>query len=210
MKGTPMRPISSLTITVLLSVCASTASADGFYLKAFGGVSTVGDTDVSISTGGTDTDVSFGGGSTFGGAVGYTYPGSSLSAELEYTYRTGDSDTGATAGGDFASTTVMVNAVYSLGQTGAITPYVGGGLGLITEIDFDVPGGGGEVEYNDRGGFAAQLFAGASIDITERTSVYGELRYFDGGSRTLTSDGGATLDADYSTIDILFGASFKF
>lgn len=208
-----MRHINSLTLATVIATCASSAIAEGFYLKAYGGLSTVGDTDVAISTGGTDPGVSFGGGSTFGGAVGYTYPGTSLSAELEFTYRSGDSDTGATAGGDFASTALMVNAVYALGQTGAITPYVGGGLGLITEIDFDVPGGGGgggEVEYNDRGGLAAQLFAGASYAITERTALYGELRYFDAGSRTLSADGGAALDADYSTIDILFGASFRF
>ncbi|MEO9825639.1 MAG: outer membrane beta-barrel protein [Paracoccaceae bacterium] len=204
-----MRHIPSLTLAAFIT-SSSAAFAEGFYIKAFGGVSTVGETDVSISTGGTDTDVSFGSGSSFGGAVGYVYPGTSLAAELEFTYRSGDSDAGATVGGDFASTALMLNAVYSLGQTGAITPYVGGGLGLVTEIDFDVPGGGGEVEYNDRGGLAGQIFAGASYAITERTSVYGEVRYFDAGSRTLTADGGATLNADYSTIDILFGASFKF
>lgn len=204
-----MRHISSLTLAALLAT-TSGAFAEGFYFKAYGGLSNIGVTDVSISTGGTDTDVSFGGGSVFGGSVGYTYPGTSLSAELEYTYRTGDSDSGATAGGDFASTSVMVNAVYSLGQTGAFTPYVGGGLGLVTEIDFDVPDGGGEIEFNDRGGLAGQIFAGASYAITERTSLFGEVRYFDGGSRTLTSEGGATLEADYSTIDILFGASLRF
>ena len=205
-----MRHIYSLTLAALIASCANAALAENFYLKAYGGVSTVGDTDVTLSGGGTDTDVSFGGGSTFGGAFGYSYPGAALSAELEYTYRSGDSDSGATAGGDFASTSVMVNAIYSLGQTGAITPYIGGGIGLVTEIDFDVPGGGGEVEYNDRGGLAGQFFAGASYAITERTAVYGEVRYFDAGSRTLTADGGATLDADYSTIDILFGARFRF
>lgn len=205
-----MRHILSLPLAALIASSASAALADNFYVKAYGGVSSIGDTDVTISTGGTDSDVSFGSGSTFGGAVGYGYPGTALSAELEFTYRSGDSDTGATAGGDFASTSVMVNAVYSLGQTGAFTPYIGGGLGLVTEIDFDVPSGGGEIEFNDRGGLAGQIFAGASYSITDRTSVYGELRYFDAGSRTLSSEGGATLDADYATIDILFGASLRF
>ncbi|NNE88258.1 MAG: porin family protein [Silicimonas sp.] len=205
-----MQLIPCLTLAALIATSASTAKAEGFYIKAYGGVSNIGETDITILGGGTDTDVSFGSGTTFGGSVGYTYPGTSLSAELEYTYRSGDSDTGTTADGDFASTALMVNAVYALGQTGAITPYVGGGLGVLTEIDFDVPSGGGEVEYSDRGGLAGQLFTGASYAITERTSVFGQIRYFDAGSRTLTSDGGATLDTDYSTIDVTFGASFRF
>ena len=204
-----MRHIPSLTLAALIA-SSSAALAEGFYLKAFGGVSTIGDTDVTLSTGGTDTNVSFGSGTTFGGSFGYRYPGTSLAAEVEFTYRSGDSDMGATAGGDFASTALMVNAVYTLGQTGAITPYVGGGLGVITEIDFDVPGGGGETEYNARSGLAGQIFVGASYAITTRTSVFGELRYFDGGARTLATDSGATLDADYSTTYILFGARLQF
>ncbi len=196
-----------ITIFAALVFAATPALADdsGFYLKAFGGASSLSDTDVTIGAT-TETDVGFGSGTLAGGAFGYAYADSPLAAELEFTYRSGDSEDGATTGGDFASTSLMLNGVWNFGETSRFSPYAGAGLGYVTEIDFDVPGSG---EFSDRGGVAWQVFGGVSYAVTERVSVFGELRYFDAGSRTLTGSGGS-LNADYSTLDVLAGVSFTF
>ena len=208
---TRTRMFSGIALVAFLSIgTAGTGWAEGFYLKAFGGLSSLSDSDISISGVGTDTGVSFGSGSIAGGGIGYTYGGLPVSAELEWTYRTGESDAGATAGGDFASTSLMLNGVWNFGSSGRLTPYVGAGVGIVTEIDFDVPSGAAAGEYNERGGLAVQAFGGLSYAVTERVSAFGEVRYFDAGSVTLTGPGGATLDADYSTIDLLAGVSFRF
>ncbi len=194
-----------LALAAALFTQPAFANGDGFYLKVFGGASMLSDTDVTLS-GSLEPDVSFGSGSTFGGAVGYGYENSPISAELEFAYRSGDSESGATSGGDFASTALMLNGVWSFGQSGRLSPYAGAGLGYVTEIDFDVPGAG---EFNDRGGIAWQVFGGVSYAVSERASLFGELRYFDAGSRTLDGVGGS-LDADYSTIDVVAGVTFSF
>ena len=51
--------------------------------------------------------------------------------------------------------------------------------------------------------------AGADYAISERISLTGEVRYFDAGSQTLSS-GGANIDADYATVEVLAGVVWKF
>lgn len=207
-----IRSLSRSTVIALplLTVSASGGWAEGYYLKAFGGISYLSDTDITISGAGTDPDVSFDSGFAAGAAVGYAFSGLPVSAELEWTYRSGDSKTGTTSGGDFASTSLMLNGIWSSSQTGRFSPYLGAGLGFLTEIDFDVLSGSAAGEYSDRGGFAFQVFGGVSYAVTERVSAYTELRYFDAGSVDLEGPGGATLQADYSALDVLAGVSFSF
>ncbi len=202
---------TSLT-TALLSFLALPALAEpadgGFYLRAFGGASALSDTDLTgIATGNSGFDT----GQVFGGAVGYEYASSPFRTELEFAYRTGEADGAAGITGDFASTTLALNGYYDFAPIagGRLTPYVGAGLAYITEIDFDVSGGGSPGEYNDSGDFGYQLMVGAEYPISDRWSVTGELRYFDAGSQTLTGPGG-TLSADYQTVDVIIGTSFKF
>lgn len=203
----------TLVVTPLVALgAASPVLADtsdgGFYLRAFGGVSSLSDTDLSgVATG----NSGFESGQVFGGAIGYDYAGSPFRSELEYAYRTGDADGAAGITGDFASTTLALNGYYDFAPIfgGRLTPYVGAGLAYVTEVDFDVVGGGASGEYNDTGDFAYQLMLGAEYPLSPRWSVTGEVRYFDAGSQTLTGAGG-TLTADYQSIDIIIGTSLKF
>ena len=59
-------------------------------------------------------------------------------------------------------------------------------------------------------GLAGQVFAGASWAFTDRLSGFGEVRYFDAGSVTLDGPGGATLEADYASFDVVVGVSLAF
>ena len=104
----------------------------------------------------------------------------------------------------------MVNGIWSFAEGTRLQPYVGAGLGVVTEIDFDVPSGAAAGEYSERGGLAFQAMVGASYALSERFSAYTELRYFDAGSVSLSGPGGANLHADYSSIDLLAGVTINF
>ena len=187
------------------------ALADGnFYLKAFGGVSSLGADTLSLD--GTASALDLDTGAIFGGAAGYDYANSPWSVEVEFAYRTADASPVASVGtgGDFASTALMLNGIYTFDSPGAFTPYVGLGLGVLTEVDFDVDAGAAAGEYNATGTFAVQAMLGASYAVSARVSLYGELRYLAAGSQTLDGPGGSTLEADYDSFDALFGLSLQF
>jgi len=211
MVNSPLKRTMAVAAFVTLgfaSPLVADPSDGGFYLRAFGGVSSLSGTDLSgVATGTSGFDT----GQVFGGAIGYDYANSPFRTELEYAYRTGDADGTASVTGDFASTTLALNGYYDFDPVfgGRLTPYVGAGLAYVTEIDFDVVGGGAPGEYSDRGGFGYQLMLGMEYPVSESWSVTGEIRYFNAGNQTLSGSGG-TLSADYQTVDIIIGTSFKF
>lgn len=205
---TPPPLLRVVTVLVCMTL-PGVASADGqFYAKIFGGASAL--SSETLTLGGASGKARFDTGYLAGGAIGYDYANSPFRTELEYTYRTGDTKTMPASigtGGDFASTSFMLNAYYDFDTGSAWTPYLGIGIGAATEIDYDVAGGAGE--FSDSGVFAAQIMAGASYAINDRTSIYGELRYFDASSVDLTGTGG-TLSTSYSTVDLALGVAFAF
>ncbi|WP_415404712.1 outer membrane protein [Tateyamaria sp. SN3-11] len=202
----PHIPVLCIAMTL-----AAPALADGdVYFKAFGGLSDL--RSDSLTFGGAGSTADYDTGAIFGGALGYDYAGSPWRSEIEFAYRSSDATLGATlgTGGDFASTSVMINGIYAFPTAGALAPYVGVGLGVMTEVDFDIDAGPAAGEYNDTGVFAAQLMVGADYAVSERVGLFGELRYFTAGAQTLEAPGGAVLDADYDSIDALVGLSIRF
>ncbi|MEL6619322.1 MAG: outer membrane beta-barrel protein [Pseudomonadota bacterium] len=204
-----------MTRTLLLTTCLLTAStltarADGsFYVKLFGGLS---DLQVdTLSFGSTTSQADFDTGIAAGGAFGYDYAGSPWQAEIEYTYRSADITPAASlgTGGDYASTSLMVNGIYAFSAAGAVKPYVGAGIGFMTEVDLDIEGGAAAGEYEDSGVFAAQVMVGAEYAVSDRVGLYGELRYFTAGSQTMTG-GSGTIEADYDSLDAIVGLSIRF
>lgn len=199
-----MRPIA---LTILFAALAGPAAAQdaGYFVKLFGGASSLQGSSADL--GGTSQLLSYSSGAIYGGAVGYDYGDRPFRSEVEFAYRSGDA-TGAITG-DFALTTLMVNGYYVFSR-GTFTPYAGLGIGYVTEMDFDVSGGAGLGEFNDRGLFAWQAVLGADYALSETVSLFGELRYFATETPSLTNAAGATLKADYDTVDILAGISFRF
>jgi opacity protein-like surface antigen len=191
----------------LLSFAGPAAAQDpGYYAKVFGGLSALqGD---SADLDGAAQTLSYDSGAIYGGAFGYDYGGRPFRAELEFSYRTGDAT--GTIGGDYASTTFLLNGYYVFAGNGAFKPYVGLGLGYVSEIDFDVTSGAGIGEYSDRGLLAAQAMLGADYALSDRLSLFGEVRYFTTETPELSGPGGAALSADYDTFDLLAGVTLKF
>lgn len=204
----------TLIIATSLTVAASTAVAQdsaGYYAKLFVGTSSLQDDALTLN--GDSASVSFDPGAAFGGAIGYDYANRPFRAEVEYAYRTGDA-TGLPAaigtGGDFASTSLMLNGYYMFTTASNLKPYVGLGLGFATEIDFDIEGGPAAGEYSESGSLAYQAVLGVEYPASNRVSLYGEVRYFSAGSVDLQRSGGGSLTSDYDTLDFNIGLAVKF
>ena len=99
---------SPFALLLVLAAGPAAAQDTAYYTKLFGGVSSLQGSSVNL--GGSSQSLSYDAGSIYGGAFGYDYGDRPFRAELEFAYRT-DEATGA-IGGDYASTTFMVNGYY--------------------------------------------------------------------------------------------------
>jgi opacity protein-like surface antigen len=201
-----MRPLTSTVLLCLLAASPAAAQDPGLYVRLFGGSS--GLQGNSATLGGAGLGLGYDAGALYGGAFGYDYGDRPFRAELEFAYRSGEASGGLS--GDYASTTFMLNGYYLLSREGRATPYAGLGLGYVSEIDFDVTSGPDAGEYSDRGLLAWQAVLGLDYAVSDRLSVFGELRYFQTETPTLAGPGGTPLSADYDTVDFLAGLSISF
>ncbi len=89
-----------------------------------------------------------------------------------------------------------------------LTPYVGGGLGVAVPR-VEVTDNGSETDEYQLTGPAVALMAGASYEITDRMSVFGEYKgTYSQNEADLT--GGGTLESDIVTNALNLGVSFNF
>lgn len=201
-----------LIVPLALAQSASAQQENGsIYISAFGGFSSPQGDNLTLD--GATVGLSYDSGTILGGAVGYASANGPYRAEVEFAYRSGDAGSFAPAfatEGDFASTILMLNGYYEIATSSLLTPYVGAGVGYITEIDFDIDTGINAGEYNARGGFAAQAIVGAEYPLTDALSAYADARFLSAGTVNLTSQSGQTLSADYTTTDINLGLRFEF
>lgn len=211
MRATYTLPLVLGAVATFHAQSAAAQDTGQYYVKLFGGASALqGD---SLTFGGTTSTLNYDSGASFGGAVGYDYGDSPFRAEIEFNYRSGDAtDIPLAFGsqGDFASTSLMLNGYYVFETASAARPYVGLGLGALTEVDFDIEGAGGAIEFNDRGGVAYQAILGIEYPVSDRFTVFAEARYFSAGSVDLENSTGGALSADYDTFDINIGGAFRF
>jgi hypothetical protein len=220
------RQASNRTAAVALLLAAGTTSRAAapqkdLYVDVYGGLSMLGSGDVIRAGSATNGsyDRGFLAGAAFGKQVSPAW-----AFEVEWFYRSnevesmkGGSFDGVTDG-DFASTNLMFNAVYTFGQGGpggsaraGITPYVGLGLGFMQEVDIDLTVGGVEQEHSDNWVPAAQLIAGALYPISDSFSGFLELRYHYAGSPEMdATSGGAPVEADYNGFSTLLGLRYAF
>lgn len=211
MRPTLTTPTLLFAFSIGFAQSAAAQNTGSYYVKAFGGLSSLqGDT---LTFGAATSSLNYGSGASFGGAFGYDYADSPFRAEVEFNYRSGDAtDIPLAIGsqGDFASTSLMINGYYVFDTASQFKPYVGLGLGALTEVDFDIEGVGGDIEFNDRGGVAYQIMLGVEYPVSDRFAVFAEARYFSAGTVDLETDAGDRLSADYDTFDINIGGAFRF
>jgi opacity protein-like surface antigen len=153
-------------------------------------------------------------GATFGRAFSRGFR-----AEAEFVYQSVDHDGVRLAGGgslpsgNFASTALALNGLYSFNLFGReeVRSYVGLGVAWLTEVDIDFEQGGQEISYSGDG-FGVQLLAGARYEISERWFLDAGLRYLSAGEVTMDGEGAATgrVRADYEPWSATVGIGWKF
>ncbi|MFN7857883.1 MAG: OmpW/AlkL family protein, partial [Acidovorax sp.] len=206
---------AGLSMLAAMPVVAQDRS--GLYVSAYGGSSSLASTSLTESRA-TSSSVSgrgsFGTGIGLGGAFGYRY-GNGWAAELAWDYRSHDVKRigGTPVQGDFASTTAFINGYYRFQKLGIVRPFVGAGVGYVTEMDMDLSRDGSDKEYSRRRGLAVQAILGGEVDLTDRWSVSADLRWAKMGSGSFKStSAGATLSGNpkYQPISVNLGLTYQF
>jgi opacity protein-like surface antigen len=199
---------------------ASAADDAHWYATANLGANFMSDQSVSLSGDGPTRsgDASLGNGLLAGAAVGRAF-NRSFRAEAEFVYQSVDhdgvrlADGGSLPSGNYASTGVALNGLYSFNLFGReeVRTYVGLGLAWLTEVDIDFEQGGEELSYSGDG-FGVQLLAGARYEIGERWFLDAGLRYLSAGEVTMDGEGAATgrVRADYEPWSATLGIGWRF
>ncbi|MGD8326139.1 MAG: outer membrane beta-barrel protein [Sphingomonadales bacterium] len=235
-------PLKSFAAAIAVAVSAFAvvpASADGFYVSAFAGLSWQKDqnnvqTEVSVQ-GPTAIGVDFESGLYLGGALGYRFddigPGA-IRVELEYAYRENNADAVVYSSGvrqlesgDNSSGSGMINLVYEFDKLNDwVHPYLGVGLGIAgveSDVEYAPPAGdrgnptvalGGNTDAE----FAYQFIGGVSVPVSEQWEVFVEGRYYETGDpdfdRIRISDDTllARYDGEFSAWHGDVGVRFRF
>lgn len=213
-------------LCVSLTPAASLAQAEskGFYVTLYGQHSRIGSSSFSESGSlgaGSGLRAEFGSGTGWGADVGWRY-GNGWAAEVEWNYRSHSLDTLQQGGttrarsGDFASNVLLVNGVRRFPTSGEWTPYVGGGLGWVQEIDFDITpmGSGANRSYSASNKFAFQLIAGIEYALTPNWRLTADTRWMRVGSVRLDNErgnsGGSAGSLEYNPLSVQVGLRYSF
>jgi opacity protein-like surface antigen len=188
-------------LAATLSGTTAYAGTPGYYVTGEGGVSLVPDLPLKSPTLGTLND-SFDTGFAYGGALGYdTGRGWRFELASLYDHTPVTSTAGAAANGHLSSTSLMANATMDIMPNSAITPYVGAGLGL-QNVGGNVNGLTGRAWKP-----AYQAEAGLRDDISDKVSLFGEYRFSQSESVTL-SNGTDNAQQHFSDHALLAGLSY--
>ena len=210
------------TVAVLTSLIGTNALADDdkFYATGNIGIGFLGSEDLIYSdsaltaTSEADFDASFAGGGTFG-----YYLTDNWRVEGEVMYRRNDmkgitlGGVGTSTGGDFASLSLGVSALYEFQPTDnpRLKTYVGAGVAFVQEIDIDFEIDSMETSFEtDETGL--QLQAGARYDLNDRLFMDLTARYLtvSGAKMEFPADTSRTIESDYSPLTLSLGLGWRF
>ncbi|MDS9468643.1 outer membrane beta-barrel protein [Paracoccus sp. MBLB3053] len=197
---------------------AQTLSLGDFYVKAFGGAAWPQNFDTTLKEDGEQIarpSFDYETGYTLGVAVGAALT-SNISMEIEYAYRSFDAaitdrdedDESSRADGDSSANAFMFNAIYmfdGMGATGAIRPYLGGGIGGVN-VETSVPG----QNYDADTLLAYQLIGGVGYELNPNVTLYAEGRWFQTESGRFDGPGGDYFDGKLESFDLLAGLRYTF
>jgi opacity protein-like surface antigen len=220
-----MKQTSSAAAVAIAAMagCAGMASAQALslgeiYVKGFGGASWPSNFETTLKEDGEQIarpSFDYETGYTLGVAVGATLT-PNISMEIEYAYRSADAaitdrdedDESERANGDTTANALMFNAIYmfdGMGATGAIRPYLGGGIGGVN-VETSVPG----QNYDADTLFAYQLIGGVGYELNSNVTLYAEGRWFQTESARFDGPGGDNFNGKFETFDLLAGLRYAF
>jgi len=208
--------------TALLSSIPSAHSADkAWSLVPYIGASQVSDQQPSILNADAindgQLDIAVDAGFTAGLGLRYQYKQSAWATEFGWEYRSNDSSI-TTAGntelpsGNYASNIFYINGRYALTNKKRLTPWVGGGLTWIQELDLDSEGADGERSFSGSGSVGYQLMAGLDYELSDSLYLTSDLRYTSFSGIDLNEEGGngRIVNIDYQPITVGLGLGYRF
>ncbi len=213
-------PLAAAVAIAALAGGAGMASAQAFslgevYVKGFGGATWPSSFDSTLTEDGSriarpsfDHDTGY----ALGAAVGAAFT-PNISMEIEYAYRSADftvrdRDEGDRANGDTSANAFMFNALYvfdGMGATGAVQPYLGGGIG---GANVEMSAGGQSFDADTL--LAYQLIGGVGYELNPNVSLYAEGRWFQTESGEFDGPGSESFDGEFETFDLLVGIRYVF
>lgn len=201
-----------LVATVALTLAASPALAENWYVSGNIGMASASNSDLTDSTvPGITIDIEYDSGLTLGAAIGYDY--GTIRAEGELAYQKNDFDKASLWGvdvplsGDATATSLLLNGYFDIENDSPVTPYITAGLGLakIEVNNLNVPGSGLPGTSDDDTVFAYQIGAGLGYAINNRLTA--DVRY-----RYLTSSDPefGTSEAEFASHNVTAGLRYSF
>ena len=197
---------------------AQSLSLGDIYVKGFGGATWPSNFDTTLKEDGEQIarpSFDYETGYTLGVAVGAAVT-PNISMEIEYAYRSADAaitdrdedDESERANGDTSANAFMFNAIYmfdGMGATGAIRPYLGGGIGG-ANVETSVPG----QNYDADTLLAYQLIGGLGYELNPSVTLYAEGRWLQTELGRFDGPGGDNFDGKLETFDLLVGLRYAF
>ena len=198
----------------------SHAAEEGWSIIPYVGISQLGNQSPNI-IGGNDIadgglDIAVDSGFTAGLGLRYNYENSRWASEVGWEYRSNDSEATTAIGnvlpdGNYASNVFYLNGRYSLAEGSRWTPWVGGGLTWIQEIDLDSENINGERSFSNSGSVGFQIMFGVDYDLNNRFYLISELRYGDQRSLDLEEEdgNGRVTNIDYQPVTLSLGVGIR-
>ena len=211
-----IRKIPAAVFAAVLLVAAGDASAQSFYAGAYGGVNYGHESDVSVdgvSGYNIDTDIGY----TVGGFVGYDF-GNSFRLEGELSYRRNGLDSFSLGGssvpmeGDASALALMMNGLYDFDSGSALTPHIGGGVGVarFSVIDARPVGIPDPPTSEDDTVFAYQFIVGVNYELSPTSTFFVDYRLFGTTDPEFTNTSGEVIELSSLSSAVLFGISASF
>lgn len=190
-----MKAKKLLIATAIVACTAGSAFASGPYVGVAGGVSIFHDNDISVSGLG-PFDASYDLGYGISAAVGYDFE--PVRVEFDFGYRSAKMDKigGLGVDTDVEVMSYMVNAFYDFRNRSMVTPYIGGGIGLLH----------GELESSSANAFGYQAIAGVAFNLNKNFAI--DLSYrFQGAGEDFSKD---SVEVGYTSSNIFAGIRYTF
>jgi opacity protein-like surface antigen len=190
MKKVLLASVALVAIGAVTPAMAQDAPRGSVYLGLAAGANWLGDTNPDTIFGDT-LDTEFDTGWLLSGAVGYKWP-SGLRTELELAYRNNDADSVIEAGttyvvnGDVSQFSVLVNVLYDFSVAENLNLTLGGGIGGASAAVDIANTSDLLIDADAEWGFAFQLIAGGSFEISPEADVFVEYRYLRNNATAVT------------------------
>lgn len=213
-------PLSLFALLAGLCCAGTSAASDpGWYAGAVFGTTGQAKQSLRFDGGASESgNARFGSDFLAGGTAGYAF-GNGWRVEGEFVYQSVARDNMPFAApdlqgdGNYASTSLAVNALYDFNLFGSprARTYVGAGLVLLTEVDIDFETSSGERSFSGDG-TAFQLLAGVRYDLGERWYLDLGWRQLYGADLTLDGEGATAgrVRGDYEPWAVTLGAGLRF